>query len=120
MVNGVAYVSSSFNHLNTLGAKSGEPLWTFKTRRKVDSSPVVCGDKVVFGTGDGRLYLLDLETGKELWNYEVGKSIIASPAVAGESRSSAGRSSRCTSAPDDITVSQRHRFSSWRTLPGQS
>jgi outer membrane protein assembly factor BamB len=35
--------------------EDGKPLWTFPTRRKVDGSPVVCGDKVVCGSGDGRL-----------------------------------------------------------------
>jgi outer membrane protein assembly factor BamB len=47
----------------------------------VDGSPVISGDKVVFGSGDGRLYVLALETGEELWMYDVGKSIISSPAV---------------------------------------
>jgi outer membrane protein assembly factor BamB len=35
----------------------------------------------VFGSGDGRLYLLSLKDGKELWNYDVGKAIYSSPAV---------------------------------------
>jgi outer membrane protein assembly factor BamB len=61
--------------------KDGTPQWKFKTRRKVDASPVITGDKVVFGSGDGRLYLLSLKDGKELWNYDVGKAIYSSPAV---------------------------------------
>jgi outer membrane protein assembly factor BamB len=48
----------------------------------VDSSPVVCGDKVVVGSDDGRLYLLRLSDGKELWSYEIGQPIDGSPAVA--------------------------------------
>jgi outer membrane protein assembly factor BamB len=59
----------------------GKPLWEFKTRGKVDSSPVLCDNKVVFGSYDGRMYILDAKTGKELWRYEIGKPIIAAPAI---------------------------------------
>jgi outer membrane protein assembly factor BamB len=52
------------------------------TRRKVDGSPVVCGDKVVFGSGDGRVYMLRLADGEQVWSYEIGRSIFSSPAVA--------------------------------------
>ena len=44
---------------------------------------MIAGDKVVFGSGDGRLYVLGLEDGAELWTYDVGKSILSSPAVVG-------------------------------------
>ncbi len=57
-------------------------LWTFATRAKVDSSPVVCGDKVIVGSEDGRLYIVSLAEGKEIWSYEIGQGITASPAVA--------------------------------------
>ena len=49
----------------------------------MDSSPVIAGDKVVFGSVDGRIYIVDLDTGNEIWSYEVGSVIIGSPAVAG-------------------------------------
>ena len=48
----------------------------------MDSSPVVVGDKVVFGSGDGRLYLVSLATGERIWSYDLGKELNASPAVA--------------------------------------
>jgi len=38
--------------------ESGELIWKFATKGSVDSSPVVCGDRVVVGSGDGRLYIL--------------------------------------------------------------
>ena len=60
----------------------GQPVWSFATRGKVDSSPVVCGDKVVVGSDDGRLYVVSLDKGKELWSYEIGQPIESSPAVA--------------------------------------
>jgi outer membrane protein assembly factor BamB len=48
----------------------------------VDSSPVVCGDKVVVGSDDGRLYLVALNDGRQVWSYEIGQAIESSPAVA--------------------------------------
>lgn len=67
--------------LHCVRKDSGEPLWTFKTKRKIDGSPLICGDKVVFGSGDGRVYMLALEDGKELWQFEVGRPIYSSPAI---------------------------------------
>ena len=43
---------------------------------------MICGDKVVFGSGDGRLYIVSLADGKRIWSYEVGQGITSSPAVA--------------------------------------
>ena len=48
----------------------------------VPDQPVICGDKVVVGSDDGRLYVVSLDKGKELWSYEVGQPIESSPAVA--------------------------------------
>lgn len=62
---------------------NGEAIWTFPARKSIDSSPVICDGKVVFGSDDGRLYLVDLADGKELWNYEIGQPISGSAAVAG-------------------------------------
>ncbi|HEY9170913.1 MAG TPA: PQQ-binding-like beta-propeller repeat protein, partial [Verrucomicrobiae bacterium] len=64
-----------------LNRADGKPVWAFATRGKVDSSPVVCGDKVVVGSNDGRLYIVSLDKGKELWSYEIGQPIESSPAV---------------------------------------
>src|SRR5262249_5697524 len=48
--------------LHCVKKEDGSALWSFATRGKVDSSPVVCGDKVVVGSDDGRVYLVALET----------------------------------------------------------
>jgi outer membrane protein assembly factor BamB len=63
---------------------SGEPLWIFPTGGEIDGSPVIVGDKVVFGSADGRIYLLSLSDGEELWSYEIGAAITSSPAVVGQ------------------------------------
>jgi len=61
---------------------TGKALWTFAAGGKVDSSPVVAGDQVVFARTTGRLYVVSLAEGRELWAYEIGGAISASPAVA--------------------------------------
>jgi outer membrane protein assembly factor BamB len=48
----------------------------------VDSSPVVVGQRVFFGSSDGRIYGLDIETGRQLWHFEAGGAVNGSPAVA--------------------------------------
>ena len=44
---------------------------------------MVCNDKVIVGSDDGRLYLLSLDKGAEVWSYEVGQALQSSPAVGG-------------------------------------
>ena len=67
--------------LHCVNRADGKGLWSFSTRGKVDSSPVICGDKVVVGSDDGRLYMVSLADGKELWTYEIGQPVGSSPAV---------------------------------------
>ncbi len=61
---------------------TGQQLWSFRTKARVDSSPVVVGNRVFVGSSDGNLYELDISSGKEKWRFEAGAAIIASPAVA--------------------------------------
>jgi outer membrane protein assembly factor BamB len=62
--------------------KTGEKLWDFSTKGRVDSSPVVVGNRLFVGSADGRIYGLDLATGNQVWQYEAGGAIVSSPAVA--------------------------------------
>jgi eukaryotic-like serine/threonine-protein kinase len=67
--------------LHCLDRKTGNQVWNFKTRARIESSPVVVGERVYFGSGDGNLYAVSLNAGKPLWKYRCGHSITASPAV---------------------------------------
>ena len=49
--------------LYCLDASNGKELWTYRTGGDVDSSPVIAGDKVIFGSNDGAVYIVDLKTG---------------------------------------------------------
>ena len=60
--------------------RTGKEVWSFATRGKVDGSPVVVGQRVVVGSLDGHLYILDLARGTELARFKLGL-INGSPAV---------------------------------------
>jgi len=68
--------------VHAIDAATGKAAWTFATRARVDSSPVVSGGRVYVGSSDGRLYVLDSLSGKKLWEFDTGAGITASPAVA--------------------------------------
>jgi eukaryotic-like serine/threonine-protein kinase len=57
--------------------------WRVPTDGDVTSSPVVVGDVVCVGTGDGHVLALDRTTGRTRWSYDAGSPVQSSPAVAG-------------------------------------
>lgn len=63
-------------------------LWTFNTDDDIKASPVSCDNKIVFGTGDGFVYCLDVN-GKLLWKVNTGNNIEA-PALIFEGTVYAG------------------------------
>ena len=60
---------------------TGKVLWTFAARGKIDSSPVIVGDRVFVGSTDGHLYAVRPSDGLESWRFESGAPISASPAI---------------------------------------
>jgi len=42
---------------------------------------VLAKNTVIVGSGDGRIYMIDLNKGEKIWSYEIGKPIFSSPAV---------------------------------------
>jgi outer membrane protein assembly factor BamB len=46
------------------------------------SSPVVSGDLVMVGAGDGSLYAFDVKSGHQLWQFPTGGRIRSSPSVS--------------------------------------
>ncbi len=80
VVNGVMYVTTAFNHVYALDARTGQQIW----HHKHEMGPVTtfcCGPnnrgvavadgKVFFGTLDAKLVALDAKTGKQLWASEI-------------------------------------------------
>jgi len=76
---GVMYVTSTWNIVSALDARTGEELWIYEPEiDKVQAANACCdavnrgvaiwGDKVFTATIDGRLVALDTKTGKVLWD----------------------------------------------------
>jgi len=57
------------------------PRWTYRTRDRVDASPVIAGQAVLVGSMDGQLHAIDLARGTRLWGFDAGAAISASPAI---------------------------------------
>ncbi len=71
--------------LHGIDRVTGKGLWEFKTRDRIDSSPVVCGGtSAIFGSDDGYVYSVDVSNGQEQWKYEIGAAVKTSAAVAGD------------------------------------
>ena len=68
--------------VHAIDLKTGKAAWTFTTRARVDSSPVVAGGRVYIGGNDGKLYVLDAASGKKVFEFEAGGPLSASPALA--------------------------------------
>jgi len=68
--------------VHAIDRQTGKAAWTFSTRARVDSSPVVAGGRVYVGSNDGKLYVLDSASGKSRFEFEAGGPLSASPAVA--------------------------------------
>ena len=64
-----------------LDRETGKEKWNFVTEGQIDSSPVICGERVYVGSLDGFLYVLDLMNGRQLQKIELDSQVTGSPAV---------------------------------------
>ena len=80
VINGVMYITTSFNHVYALDAATGSQIWHYK--HKMGPITTYCcgpnnrgvaayGDKVFMGTLDARLIALDAKTGKKVWDTQI-------------------------------------------------
>ena len=97
VVNGVMYVTTSYNHVYALDAETGTEIWHYK--QKLGPITVYCcgpnnrgvavsGDKVFMATLDAKMVALDAKTGRLVWETELadpelGYSETMSPTVVG-------------------------------------
>ena len=68
--------------VHCLERSTGKAVWTFSTRARVESSPLIIENRVFVGSSDGVLYELDLATGNKIWDFTAGAPLSASPAAA--------------------------------------
>lgn len=76
------FISGRDKRLHALDLKTGRQRWEFASRGRMESSPVVVGDRVFIASYDGNLYAVDIASGRQRWRFETGAPITASPAVA--------------------------------------
>jgi alcohol dehydrogenase (cytochrome c) len=80
VVDGVMFLTTSFNHVYAIDAATGEEYWHYK--HKLGPIVTVCcgnnnrgvaieGGKLFMGTLDAKLVALDAKTGKVLWQSEI-------------------------------------------------
>ena len=80
--NGLVIVGGRDKLVHAMDAATGQARWTFATRARVDSSPVVAANRLYVVSSDGRLYALDVATGQRRWEFDAGSAVTASPAIA--------------------------------------
>jgi len=82
IVDGVMYITTSFNHVYALDAATGAQIWHYK--HKMGPITTYCcgpnnrgvaayGDKVFMGTLDARLIALNAKTGKLVWDTKIAE-----------------------------------------------
>ena len=80
VVNGVMYVTTSFDHIYALDARTGAELWEYKHKLGPISTyccgpnnrgVAVYGNMVYFATLDSKLVALDAKTGKRAWSSDI-------------------------------------------------
>jgi len=80
VVDGVMYVTTAFNHVYALNAKTGEQYWHYKHKMGPittyccgpnNRGVAVYGDKVYMATLDAKLVALDAKTGSLLWETQI-------------------------------------------------
>jgi PQQ-dependent dehydrogenase (methanol/ethanol family) len=80
VINGVMFLTTSFNHVYAIDATTGKEFWHYK-HKMGPVSTYCCGPNnrgvavnegvLYMGTLDARLVALDAKTGKVLWNVEI-------------------------------------------------
>src|SRR5690242_13557392 len=60
---GILYVTSITAGLQAIDVVSGRPKWKFSVSEQIHSTPSLCGNKVLFGCDDGKVYAVDCISG---------------------------------------------------------
>jgi glucose dehydrogenase len=80
VVDGVMYLTTSYNHVYAIDAVTGKQFWHYKHKMGPvttfccgpnNRGVAISGGKVFMGTLDARLVALDAKTGNVLWNVEI-------------------------------------------------
>ena len=106
VINGVMFLTTSFNHVYAIDAATGEEFWHYK--HKMGPITTYCcgpnnrgvaieGDRLFMGTLDAKLVALDAKTGKLLWETQIadpGQGLFGNDGARGRRRQGADRHQR--------------------------
>jgi len=65
-----------------LNAATGQTRWTRGLSSPSESSPLLDGDRIFFGSQGGTVYAMNARNGNLLWTYHAGGSVKASPTLS--------------------------------------
>lgn len=68
--------------VHAIRLEDGTALWSYRTKAKVDSSPVITGGRAYVGSLTGELFAFNVKSGDIEWRFDTGSGIMATPAVA--------------------------------------
>ena len=80
VVDGIMYITTSYNHVYALDAATGKEFWHYKHKMGPvttfccgpnNRGVAVMGDRLYMGTLDAKLVALDAKTGKLLWSTQI-------------------------------------------------
>ena len=80
VVDGIMYVTTSYNHVYALDAVTGKEFWHYKHKMGAvttyccgpnNRGVAIMGDRLYMGTLDAKLVALDAKTGKVLWSTQI-------------------------------------------------
>ncbi len=80
VVDGVMYITTSYNHVYALDAATGQEFWHYKHKQGPvmtyccgpnNRGVAILGDRLFMGTLDAKLLALDAKTGKVLWATQI-------------------------------------------------
>ena len=69
--------------VHALDPATGAVRWTHNAGARVDSSPIISGDRVYIGSSRGAVLALDGATGEVEWSFDTGAPILGAPSVVG-------------------------------------
>ena len=81
VVDGIMYLTTSYNHVYAIDAATGKQFWHYKHKMGPvttyccgpnNRGVAIMGDKLYMGTLDAKLVSLDAKTGKLLWSSQIG------------------------------------------------
>jgi len=79
--------ASTEESLYCVNVSDGKIQWVHRSEGAVRLSPTILGDKIYFGSDDGKVYCLDKNTGKELWTFSASptdRRIVANGRLAAQ------------------------------------